>query len=141
MVYWKTPTEKEDEESQKFVFACLLTRSRTGDRHGFSGDCFKCSLCCLANCCKCFERLSRDVSFHISSGFSCEFSYILIVVSEEFFIASKNISGRNLDTAMRTFGPISLSEVILHNTSAADFRTSSSFSQQNMKRRHVMPLK
>ena len=46
-----------------------------------------------------------------------------------------------LDTAIRTLGPISLSEVILHSTSAADLRTSSSFSQQKIYKRHIIPSK
>ncbi len=85
-----------------------------------------------------FSR-TLDFSFQMSSGFSCDPSYICRQASTDFRMASKNISGKNFDNAIRTFGPINLSEDILLKTSADRSRIKLSWALQKMCTRHTMP--
>ena len=80
-----------------------------------------------------------ESSFQISSGFSWQLSNILRQASTDFFIASKNISGRNLDKAILTLGPINLSEDILQRTSADFSRTAWSCALQNKYTNVIIP--
>lgn len=107
------------------------------------------------------HTFSRDSSFQISSGFSCvsagqhdhmklavtdtsvhhlstvphppphSLSNMCKLVSGLSFIASMKMTGRNLDSMIRTFGPTSLSVIILPNREAVSSRTEGSVELQN----------
>ena len=84
-------------------------------------------------------NLSLDFSFQMSSGFSCDPSNICRHASTDFRIASRKISGKNFESAIRTFGPISLSVDILLRTSAERSRMMLSCALQKMWTRQTMP--